>query len=128
MLIAMGHYPNTDGKFKKIDAEKIRREFAVKFPDLFPEFYSPTVQQALYLSNNKTIEELFTSDDNVTLSIIEMQDSNINKIKESFKLILGREPDAEEIKEGIKFLERGKDSLDQLCWALVSGPEFRMKR
>ena len=128
MLIAMGHYPDTDGKFKKVDAEKIRREFAVKFPDLFPEFYSPTVQQALYLSNNKTIEELFTSDDNVTLSIIEMQDSNINKVKESFKLILGREPDAEEIKEGIKFLERGKDSLDQLCWALVSGPEFRMKR
>ena len=128
VLIAMGHFPDNDGKFKKVDAEKIRREFAVKFPDLFPEVYSPTVQQALYLSNNKTIEELFISDDNVTLSIIKEQASNVNKVKESFKLILGREPNTEEIEEGTKFLERGKNSLNQLCWALVSGSEFRMKR
>ena len=46
-------FENND--LNKVDAEKIRREFAVKFPDLFPEVYSPTVQQALYLSNNKTI-------------------------------------------------------------------------
>ena len=128
MLIAMGHYPDSSGKFKNVDSEKLRREFAVKFPDLFPEVYSPTVQQALFLSNNKTIEELFISKDNLTLSMIEKQDSNTNKVKESFKLILGREPDPEEIKVGTKFLERGPDSLKQFCWALVSGSEFRMNR
>ena len=128
MLIAMGHYPDSSGKFKNVDSEKLRREFAVKFPDLFPEVYSPTVQQALFLSNNKTIEKLFISEDNLTLSIIEKQDSNTNKVKESFKLILGREPDPEEIKVGTKFLERGPDSLKQFCWALVSGSEFRMNR
>ena len=128
MLIAMGHYPDSSGKYKNVDSEKLRREFAVKFPDLFPEVYSPTVQQALFLSNNKTIEALFISEDNLTLSIIEKQDSDINKVKESFKLILGREPDPEEIKVGTKFLERGSDSLKQFCWALVSGSEFRMNR
>ncbi|MEE2807937.1 MAG: DUF1549 domain-containing protein [Verrucomicrobiota bacterium] len=128
LLIAMGHYPNEDGEFKNADAEKLRREFAVKFPDLFPEVYSPTVQQALYLSNNEAIEELFISKENITLSIIEKQDSNVNKVKESFKLILGREPDPEEIKVGTKFLERGPDSLIHFCWALVSGSEFRMNR
>ena len=128
ILIAMGYYPDENGKFKNVDAEKLRREFAVKFPDLFPEVYSPTVQQALYLSNNKTIEELFTSEDNLTLSIIERQGSNINKVKESFKLILGREPDPEEIEEGTRFLDRGSESLKQFCWTLVSGSEFRMNR
>ncbi|MCH2024814.1 MAG: PSD1 and planctomycete cytochrome C domain-containing protein [Verrucomicrobiales bacterium] len=128
ILIAMGYYPDEHGEFRNVDAEKLRREFAAKFPDLFPEVYSPTVQQALYLSNNKTVEELFISDDNRTLSIIEKQDSDINKVRESFKLILGREPDPEEIKAGAKFLERGPDSLKHFCWALVSGSEFRMNR
>ena len=53
---------------------------------------------------------------------------DFNKVKESFKLILGREPDPEEIKVGTKFLERKPDSLKQFCWALVSGSEFRMNR
>ena len=128
ILIAMGHYPDENGKFIHVDAEKLRREFAVKFPDLFPEVYSPTVQQALYLSNNEAIEKLFISEDNLTLSIIAKQDSNINKVKESFKLILGREPDPEEIEAGIRFLDRGSESLKQFCWTLVSGSEFRMNR
>ena len=78
--------------------------------------------------SNEAIEKLFTSEDNFTLSIIEREGSNINKVKESFKLILGREPDPEEIEAGTRFLDRGSESLKQFCWTLISGSEFRMNR
>lgn len=50
------------------------------------------------------------------------------RVREAFHLALTREPDAEELAEGVKFLQARADkpavAAGQLLWALASGPEF----
>ena len=55
-----------------------------------------------------------------------MEKTNVEKVIKAFDLIINRLPDQSEIDAGVKFLERDNDNVEQLCWALISGPEFRM--
>jgi len=48
-------------------------------------------------------------------------------VRTSFRRTLIRDPDAEELVQGVAFLKAHDDSpaaTGQLLWALVSGPEF----
>ncbi len=126
LLIAMGNIPNDDGEFSEIDYNKLRNAIVKKFPNILPEIYSPSVQQALFFSNNPLVEEFLFSENNTTIANVKMEKTNVEKVIKAFDLIINRLPDQSEIDAGVKFLERDNDNVEQLCWALISGPEFRM--
>ena len=126
MLIATGNVPDLKGQFSGIDYNKLRETVVNKFPKILPEVYSPSVQQALFLSNNPLIEEFVFSDNNSTITDILAQETLSEKVIKAFQLIVNRLPDQYEIDAGVKFLERGEDAVKQLCWTLITGPEFRM--
>ena len=54
------------------------------------------------------------------------QETLSEKVIRAFQLIVNRLPDQYEIDAGVKFLERGENAVKQLCWTLITGPEFRM--
>ena len=118
--------PDLKGQFSGIDYNKLRQTVVNKFPKILPEVYSPSVQQALFLSNNPLIEEFVFSDNNSTITDILAQETLSEKVIKAFQLIVNRLPDQYEIDAGVKFLERGEDAVKQLCWTLITGPEFRM--
>ena len=126
LLVAMGNQPNEEGGFSEIDYDKLRDVVVKKFPKILPEIYSPSVQQALFFSNNPLVEEFLFSENNTTIADIQMEKTNTEKVIKAFNLIINRFPDQSEIDAGVKFLERGNDNVKQLCWALITGPEFRM--
>ena len=126
LLVAMGNQPNEEGGFSEIDYDKLRDVVVKKFPKILPEIYSPSVQQALFFSNNPLVEEFLFSENNTTIADIQMEKTNAEKVIKAFNLIINRFPDQSEIDAGVKFLERGNDNVKQLCWALITGPEFRM--
>ena len=126
LLVAMGNQPNEEGGFSEIDYDKLRDVVVKKFPKILPEIYSPSVQQALFFSNNPLVEEFLFSENNTTIADIQMEKTNAEKVIKAFNLIINRFPDQSEIDAGVKFLERDNDNIEQLCWALISGPEFRM--
>ena len=122
----MGNIPNDDGEFSEIDYNKLRNTIVKKFPNILPEIYSPSVQQALFFSNNPLVEEFLFSENNTTIANVKMEKTNVEIVFKAFDLIINRLPDQSEIDAGVKFLERDNDNVEQLCWALISGPEFRM--
>ena len=51
-----------------------------------------------------------------------------DRVREAFRLALLRDPDADELAHGVEFLkahaDKPADTVGQLLWALVTGPEF----
>jgi len=49
-------------------------------------------------------------------------------VREAFRLALLRDPDVDELNHGVEFVKAHADkpaeSVGQLLWALVAGPEF----
>ena len=121
MLIATGNEPS--------ESPSAQRVFIDAFPDVFPTENVSSLRQALFLSNNRTVESLVESSGTNTLTRLSALDDR-DKVKELFLRAFGREPDREELKHSLEFLaarshEPGA-ATRQLLWALISGAEFRM--
>ena len=118
MRVAAGHGTGED--------ESMRAAFVKTFPDLFADVYSPSVQQAMFVTNGTLIDQLLSKDAPLIKQLTQ-QLPDTNKITiEAFIQILGRHPDDDEKQKGIEFLaESPEQRIRQLCWALLSSAEFR---
>ncbi len=106
--------------------EGMRAIFAKVFPDLFEENYSPSVQQAMFVTNGTMIDALLAEDAPLVQRLSSLPDSD-SIAREAFVSILGREPDDEERTRSREFLTNTEiDTIRQFCWALMAGAEFRI--
>ncbi|HEY0549375.1 MAG TPA: hypothetical protein VGF13_07200, partial [Verrucomicrobiae bacterium] len=128
VLIAVGNDPGTNG-FTGFDLMQVQKLFAQAFPEVFPTENVSSLRQALFLSNNRTVETLTQSIGTNQLSRLAALDDKA-KVKELFVRVLAREPDAAEMARALAHLrahsEAPESATRQLLWALLAGAEFRI--
>jgi hypothetical protein len=128
MLIATGNEAGTNG-FTRSDLTQVQKLFAEAFPDVFPTENVSSLRQALFLSNNRTLETLTQSSSTNGLSPLAALDDKA-KVKELFVRVLAREPDRAEMERALTHLrahtEAPEAATRQLLWALLAGAEFRI--
>lgn len=122
LVIAAGEHQEP-----KSDTE---RKFITTFPDLMPETYSPSLQQALFLTNSPLVAQMLkpaTHADNTAAHLVALKSADA-RIHEAFLTVLGRSPDAIERQQCIALLahQTVEKGVEDLLWALVSGSEFRV--
>ena len=110
------------------------RAFITAFPDLMPETYSPSLQQALFLNNSPVVDAMLKPVSGNTLSLLLAIPSPEQRIREAFLYTLGRSPDAMEMQQCLAALKQRSPSgtvnsanaLKNLLWALTTGSEFKV--
>ena len=102
--------------------------FAEAFPDVLPRIPRTTIQQAMLLANSEKFSALYTPEAGSAAERIGALPTPEERVREAFQVTLTREPDAEELAQGVAFLkareDKPADAAGQLLWALAAGPEF----
>jgi mono/diheme cytochrome c family protein len=110
------------------DDDSLRRALVDRFPDVLPRVPRSTIQQAMFLANGDVIAALFKPAPDTAANRLGALPVPAERVRESFRLALLRDPDAEELAHGVAFLQAHADKpaemAGQLLWALVAGPEF----
>lgn len=122
LWIASGNKPTAQP-----DAET-ERAFNAAFPDVMPDTYSPSLQQALFLSNSPILEDLLKpAFFNTTAKLIALT-SNEARVREAFSSVLGRAPDMVELKQcqSILAAQAPEKGVRNLLWALLTCAEFQV--
>lgn len=107
--------------------EADERAFVAAFPDLMPDTYNPTLQQALFLTNSPLVDRLLKPATGNATQTIATLPTPAARVREAFARVYARLPDPQEQKQCEAFLatsptpERGVQSL---LWALVTSAEF----
>jgi hypothetical protein len=123
-LVAAGDAPGADGKIAGRGETEVREAFTARFPDLFPEAYNPSLQQAMFVSNSPILRG---RGDN-TAARMSRQKSPEAVVELAFAAVLGRNPDRDERRRCAEFL-RGRSAETgprEMLWALLAGAEFQM--
>ena len=96
---------------------------------MFPTENVSSLRQALFLSNNRTVDALVQSSGTNALARLASLDDRA-KVREIFLRTLGRAPTRDERKRAIDYLQARSHepaaATQQLLWALMSGAEFRI--
>jgi hypothetical protein len=110
------------------DDSALRQTFAEAFPEVLPRVTRATIQQAMFLANSRRLADLFKPDAGTAAEQLGAIPSIEERVREVFRLALIREPDVEELAQGVEYLSARADhpaeAAGQLIWALVAGPEF----
>ncbi|MCB1209056.1 MAG: DUF1549 domain-containing protein [Verrucomicrobiales bacterium] len=117
--VALGLAPNDDG---------LRKSVISALPDVLPQDYNATFQQAMFLSGSPAMTSLFQSaKEGVIARIAALPDAS-SRVQEAFKSVYGRTPDGEETNQSVAFLNSRKDkpteAIRDLLWALMTSAEF----
>ena len=122
LCIATGH--KTEGK----NAMEMERSFAVTFPDVMPDTYSPSLQQALFLSNSPLVDGLLQpTPGSLTVKLIALGTIEA-RVREAFRAVLGRAPDAVELQQcqSLLAVQSPEKGVRNLLWALLTSAEFQV--
>lgn len=110
------------------DSAPVQKAFVAVFPEVFPTENVASPRQALFLSNNRTLDGLVQASSTNALGRLGSLDDR-SKVKEMFLRAFSREPDREEMDRSLAFLaarsQEPTGATRQLLWALVSSAEFR---
>ena len=110
------------------DDDALRKTFAETFPDVLPRVVRTTIQQAMLLANSDNFSALYTPESGNAAERVGALPTIEARVREAFQTVLTREPDAEELAQGVTFLKAGEakpaHAAGQLLWALAAGPEF----
>ena len=110
------------------DDDALRTAFAEAFPDVLPRVPRTTIQQAMLLANSEKFSALYAPESGDAAERLGALPALEDRVREAFQLVLTREPDAEELAQGVEFLKARADkpaqAAGQLLWALAAGPEF----
>lgn len=115
----------------KPDAEdpQLERSLVQIFPDVFAEESVSTLRQAMFLTNNPSVQKLAQPAAGNTAERLAAIADPAARVREAFRVAYGREPDAEELKASVAFLkaraDRAPQATAQFWWALLAGAEFR---
>jgi hypothetical protein len=107
---------------------EMERTFAAKFPDLMAETYSPSLQQALFLTNSPVLDDLLKPVPGNTVAKLMALKSNEARVREAFSSVLGRAPDALELQQCQSMLaaQSPEKGVKNLLWALLTCAEFQV--
>ena len=122
LQIASGSQPSAQ------PAGDVERAFITAFPDVMPDTYSPSLQQALFLSNSPVLENLLKPAPNNTSAKLLSVPSNEARVRESFLTVLGRAPDVGEAQQCRSILAASspEKGVRNLLWALLTCAEFQV--
>jgi hypothetical protein len=109
-------------------AVELERLFVSTFPDLMPDTYNPSLQQALFLSNSSMVEDLAKSASGNTTEKLLALKSRETQVREAFRTVLGRVPDDVELKQCQALLDSrsAEKGVSNLMWALLTSAEFQL--
>ena len=106
----------------------LRQSFAEAFPDVLPRVQRASIQQAMLLANNERLAGLFKPEPGDAAERLGALPAAEDRVREAFRGALIREPDADELAQGVAYLNARTDqpaeAAGQLLWALITGPEF----
>jgi mono/diheme cytochrome c family protein len=110
------------------DDDALRRALVDRFPEVLPRTPQATIQQAMFLANGELVTALFKPGPETAAARLAALPTPAERVRETFRLALLRDPDAHELSRGVEFLkvhgERQAEGVGELLWALVAGPEF----
>ena len=106
----------------------LERTFVVTFPDLLPDTYAPSLQQALFLTNSPVLDDLLRPAPGNTASELVAMKDNPSRVRAAFDRILGRLPDTSELQQCSAMLDSqpGEKGVRNLLWALLTSVEFKV--
>jgi hypothetical protein len=106
----------------------LERTFAAKFPDLMAENYNPSLQQALFLTNSPVLDSLLLPVPGNTVAQLMALKSNEARVRGAFGAVLGRAPDAVELRQcqSILAAQSPEKGVKNLLWALLTCAEFQV--
>ena len=117
--VALGLAPDDDG---------LRKALVTALPDVLPKDYNATFQQAQFLSDSPAMTSLFRAAKEGAIGKISALPEPATRVREAFKTVYGRAPDAEESAQSEAFLrshsDKPADSVRDLLWALMTSAEF----
>ncbi len=103
--------------------DAFRQALMERFPDSSIRPARATIQQTMFLANSEQMAALFAPREQGSTP----QTTAKERVRAAFRRTLIRDPDSEELAQGVEFLKSHGDSpaaTGQLIWALVAGPEF----
>lgn len=107
----------------------LKEELVDAFPDVFPEESISTLKQTLLLTNNPLVQSLAKPQPGSTVERLLALPDPAARIREAYRVAYAREPDPEELKASLAYLNARPDRLpqatSQLWWALLASAEFR---
>lgn len=118
----------TGNKIEPKTAADVERTFVSTFPDLMPDTYNPSLQQALFLSNSPVVDGLLKPAPGNTAARLVALKSNEARVREAFRTVLGRWPDAKEAQQCQSLLtaQTPEKGVRNLLWALLTCAEFQV--
>ena len=130
ILVALGAAVDDEGT---VQFENDYRDTFVKtHPDLFPEVFSPSVQQAMFATNGHAIDHILRREELPLPARLDQNRDTEDVVRRLFLATLGREPDSAERARSETYLaeraDRRPDAIRQVLWALINSAEFRMNR
>ena len=132
LLVATGRWPCESAN--EGDVEAVRKLLLGQFPDLFPREYNASIQQAMFLSNNPVVRDLFQPDNsspglNLPTVLLNLS-GTAEQVSMAFETVFGRPPTRDEAAIFERYLAKRNDRLakgiEQMLWAMVCSPEFLM--
>jgi hypothetical protein len=132
LLVATCRWPSAANS--KGDVKAMRRLLLAQFPDLFPREYNASIQQAMFLSNNPIVRDIFHPNRDVQglnlPSLLLNLPGQAERVSMAFETVFGRPPTRDEavMFEGYltKRSNRLAKGIEQMLWAMVCSPEFLM--
>ncbi len=110
------------------DDEALRRAAISALPDVLPRDYSASFQQAQFLTNSPALAALLQPAPGTTAAALDALPDSATRVREAFRAVFGREPDATEASASEAFLAARPDNLPgairDLLWALLTSAEF----
>lgn len=128
VLVALGAKAEYDGAVTH--EESYRATFVKKDPALFAEFFSPSVQQAMFANNGKVIDEILRKAELPLITDLANLENGDELIDRLFLSAYGRSATSEERERIQTYLsersDRKPEALRQILWALFMSAEFRL--
>jgi mono/diheme cytochrome c family protein len=110
------------------DDQSLRRATIAALPDVLPQEYNATFQQAQFLSNAPVLQEVLRPVPESTAASLTALPDTTARVREAFLAVYGRSPDAQEAAQAAALLEaRSGDpagGVRDLLWALLTSAEF----
>ncbi|WP_394796626.1 DUF1553 domain-containing protein [Armatimonas sp.] len=119
----------TAAKLDNPETEKLERGFVKAFPDLMPDTYNPSLQQALFLTNSPLVDKLLKPIPGNTTTKLAALPTPERQVREAFQVSFGRLPDATELQQCQTILKTASSperGVQNLLWALLTSAEFQV--
>jgi mono/diheme cytochrome c family protein len=110
------------------DDDTLRRAIIAAIPEVLPDEYNATFQQAQFLAGSPELAELINPSNETTVARLATLDDIPTRVREAFLAVYARWPDDEELARTGDFLrERSAqraEAVRDLLWALMTSAEF----